>query len=54
MLGNKLYVGSITESDAQPTGVQLKRKAKLLTITVLTMQTAASHLCYTQYVHNVW
>ena len=29
------YVGAIIESDAQPTGVQLKREAKLLTVTVL-------------------
>ena len=29
------YVGAIIESDAQPTGVQLKREAKLLTVTGL-------------------
>ena len=28
----KIYVGSITESDARPTSVQLKREAKLLTV----------------------
>ena len=27
-----LYVGAIIESDARPTGVQLKREAKLLTV----------------------
>ena len=26
------YVGAIIESDARPTGVQLKREAKLLTV----------------------
>ena len=29
---NKLYVGPIIESDARPTGVQLKREAKLSTV----------------------
>ena len=31
-LNKKLYVGAIIESDARPTGVQLKREAKLLTV----------------------
>ena len=29
---NSFYVGAIIESDARPTGVQLKREAKLLTV----------------------
>ena len=29
---NKLYVGPIIESDARPTGVQLKKEAKLSTL----------------------
>ena len=32
---NKPHVGPITESNARPTGVQLKREAKLPTVTGL-------------------
>ena len=30
---NQLYVGSIIETYARPTGVQLKKEAKILTVT---------------------
>ena len=46
-----MYVGAVIGSDAQPTGVQLKREAKLLTViglTPLSMQTVALYLCYIQ------
>ena len=36
----KLYVGTIIESEPRPTGVQLKRTAKLLTVIGLTTKHA--------------
>ena len=36
----KIYAGAIIKSEARPTGVQLKRSAKLLTVIVLTTKHA--------------
>ena len=49
--GRMLYVGAIIESDARPTGVQLKSEAKCLTVIGLNTKHAL-YLCYIQYVCN--
>ena len=45
----QFYVGAIIESDARPTGVQLKREAKLLTVTALTTKHADCRIIFMLY-----
>ena len=42
----QLYVGAIIESDARPTGVQLKREAKLLTVIGLNTKDAYCRIIF--------
>ena len=44
-----LYVGAIIESDARPTGVQLKREAKLLTVIGLNTKHADCRIIFMLY-----
>ena len=46
---NQLYVGPITESDARPTGVQLKREAKLLAVIGLITEHADCRITFVLY-----
>ena len=52
---NKLYVGSITESDARPTGVQIKREAKPSAVIGLITKHADCHITFIcNAVCNAW
>ena len=44
-----IYVGAIIESDARPTGVQLKREAKLLTVIGLNTEHADCRIIFMLY-----
>ena len=44
-----IYVGAIIESDARPTGVQLKREAKLLTVIGLNTKHADCRIIFMLY-----
>ena len=46
---NNFYVGDITESDARPTDVQLKREAKLLTVIGLYTEHADCRIIFMLY-----
>ena len=46
---NSFYVGAIIESDARPTGVQLKREAKLLTVIGLNTKHADCRIIFMLY-----
>ena len=52
----KLYAGAIITSEARPTGLQLKRSAKLLTLIGLTTKHAACLLatCCIRFFCNRW
>ena len=45
----KLYAGVIIKSEARPTGVQLKRSAKMLTVTVLTTKHTVCRITFMLY-----
>ena len=45
----KLYAGAIIKSEAWPTGVQLKRSAKLLTVIGLTTKHAVCRITFMLY-----
>ena len=46
---NKLYVGPLIESNARPTGVQLKREAKLSTVIGLITKHADCRITFILY-----
>ena len=46
---NSFYVNAIIESDARPTGVQLKREAKLLTVIGLNITHADCRIIFILY-----
>ena len=48
-LNLKFYAGAIIKSEDQPTGVQLKRSAKLLTVTGLTTKHAVCRITFMLY-----
>ena len=48
-LNKQLYVGAIIESDARPTGVQLKKEAKLLTMIGLNTKHADCRIIFMLY-----
>ena len=48
-LNLKLYAGVIIKSEARPTGVQLMRSAKLLTVIVLTTKHAVCRITFMLY-----
>ena len=45
----KLYAGAIIKSEIRPTGVQLKRSAKLLTVIGLTTKYAVCRITFMLY-----
>ena len=45
----KLYAGAIIRSEGRPTGVQLKRSAKLLTVIVLATKYAVGRIAFMLY-----
>ena len=48
-LNLKLYAGATNKSEARPTGVQLKRSAKLLTVIGLTTKHAVCRITFMLY-----
>ena len=52
-LNKQLYVGAIIESDVRPTGVQLKREAKLLTMIGLNTKHADCRIIFILYPINL-